>query len=69
MVLSRDGWRRPSSQWCSDTAVRLLKISCGELCAYPQVLAPEHGRVLLEAAAILDAYGQALAELRGKTPA
>jgi hypothetical protein len=54
-----DGYRRPSEKWCTDTAIRLVKIGAREGLREPRLIEPEDARVLLKAAAILDVFGQA----------
>jgi len=53
--------------WCTDAAIRILQIGCREsdvLVDGERLLDHEQGRKLVEAAAILDAYGQRLGRLR-----
>jgi hypothetical protein len=64
-----DGYRRPSEKWCTDTAVRLVKIGSRESLRNPRLIEVEDARVLLKAAAILDVFGQAAAIERETTRA
>lgn len=65
--MSEERFRRPTPKWCTDTAIRLLRIGCREtdvLIDGEHLLPPEHGRLLVEAAAALDLYGQRVKEVR-----
>ena len=53
-----DGYRRPSEKWCTDTAVRLVKVAAREPLRHPRLLDGEDASTLLKAAAILDVFGQ-----------
>jgi hypothetical protein len=61
-------FRRPGPAWCTETAVRLLRIACGETGASPRLLSGDECQLLLQAAATLDAYGQRIAAARKPAP-
>jgi hypothetical protein len=61
-------FRRPTTRWCTDTAIRLLQIATRDLDALldnEPLLRPGEAETLLKAAAALDSYGQRLAAARG----
>lgn len=63
------GFRRPSPEWCTDVAIRVLRIGTREpgflLEDGSRLLSHEEGELLVRAAAVLDGYGQRLAAAKG----
>lgn len=58
--MTADRFRRPTPTWCTDTAIRLLQIACREPGRADAILDTDRAATLLEAAKLLDAYGQRL---------